>query len=494
MSNDHPEIYVGRRISKYFPPNEDADCPGGMYGGKVDRVISRKPLLLFRIAYDDGDEEDLTLEEVEEVLEASVPIEEEEKKMEDSPPPSSRVGSSKKTISEAPSRSPHRSVAARGKEEESSSEEEEDDTSDEDEVSTVPRSSSKGGRPSRRAASRVVHYNEEEDDSSDDFSETDEEEDSKPTAVSKRFRSKAKAPVRKKARVAMADDDSDFDDVAMDESSSSDEEMSFDEDESEEEEEGKPAARKKASVQPKKAGAAKAPGKKSMAESFQPISTPLFKNLSLEEIASERGYFDPCGLEATDDIIKSIEAEKVDKLLGLFKRAIANDKDSIFPLKLGTACSGTDAPAIAMTLIKEVLEERGFTDFDVKHLFSCENDAFKQAYLARNFDSILYPDIGKLTGVSSGDEEYVPRDAYGQARPLPDCNLFVAGTSCKNFSMLRSKYRIDIEDKGCSGETFLAAVEVLFKKMPQFAIFENVLNAPWQKMVGTCSTLPYAVD
>jgi hypothetical protein len=60
--------------------------------------------------------------------------------------------------------------------------------------------------------------------------------------------------------------------------------------------------------------------------------------------------------------------------------------------------------------------------------------------------------------------------------------------------MLRSKYRIDIEDKGCSGETFLAAVEVLFKKMPQFAIFENVLNAPWQKMVGKCLTLASFID
>lgn len=57
--------------------------------------------------------------------------------------------------------------------------------------------------------------------------------------------------------------------------------------------------------------------------------------------------------------------------------------------------------------------------------------------------------------------------------------MFVAGTSCKNFSMLRSTRRIDIEDKGCSGETFLAAVELLYKEKPEFAIFENVTKAPW---------------
>jgi site-specific DNA-cytosine methylase len=93
--------------------------------------------------------------------------------------------------------------------------------------------------------------------------------------------------------------------------------------------------------------------------------------------------------------------------------------------------------------------------------------------LARNFDSTLYPDIAKLTAKPS------PIDVYGQQTPLPPFNMFVAGTSCKNFSMLRTKYRIDIEDKGCSGETFLAACEVLFEEQPPIAIFENVMNAPW---------------
>ena len=68
---------------------------------------------------------------------------------------------------------------------------------------------------------------------------------------------------------------------------------------------------------------------------------------------------------------------------------------------------------------------------------------------------------------------------YGQEKKIPPFNMFVAGTSCKNFSMLRSKRRIDIEDKGCSGETFLAAVELLYKEKPQTAIFENVTKAPW---------------
>ena len=48
--------------------------------------------------------------------------------------------------------------------------------------------------------------------------------------------------------------------------------------------------------------------------------------------------------------------------------------------------------------------------------------------------------------------------------------------------MLKTRDRLDIEDKGQSGETFLAAVEYLDLHKPPFAIFENVDNAPWEKM------------
>jgi hypothetical protein len=40
----------------------------------------------------------------------------------------------------------------------------------------------------------------------------------------------------------------------------------------------------------------------------------------------------------------------------------------------------------------------------------------------------------------------------------------------------------DIEDKGTSGQTFLAAVEYLEQEQPSVALFENVDNAPWDKM------------
>jgi hypothetical protein len=224
---------------------------------------------------------------------------------------------------------------------------------------------------------------------------------------------------------------------------------------------------------------AKKEGKKSMAESFRPFCTPLYQKKSLEDIAEEKEYLDPCGMEATDDIIDQIVGAQVDKIAPLLKRVLSSKGNTAMigsilnPLTLGTACSGTDAPALALTLVKEQLELRGMGHtFSYSHQFSCELDPFKQAYLARNFDSTLYPDITKMT-------EAMPRDVYGRDMPVPAFNMFVAGTSCKNFSMLRSTRRIDIEDKGCSGETFLAATEILFKEKPAMAIFENVQCAPW---------------
>ena len=108
---------------------------------------------------------------------------------------------------------------------------------------------------------------------------------------------------------------------------------------------------------------------------------------------------------------------------------------------------------------------------------SCEIEPFKQAYIGRNFPGVtLFPDICKLTGSD------LVLDVYGKPEPVPDGNMFVAGTSCKDFSMLKTKHRKDIEDKGTSGETFLAAVEFLETKQPPVAIFENTDGAPWEKV------------
>jgi site-specific DNA-cytosine methylase len=114
---------------------------------------------------------------------------------------------------------------------------------------------------------------------------------------------------------------------------------------------------------------------------------------------------------------------------------------------------------------------------------SCEIEPFKQAYIARNFPGVpLFPDITKLSAIDEDGNGDKVVDVYGRPQYIPGGDLFVAGTSCKDFSMLKTTRRKDIQDKGQSGETFLAAVEFLDLYQPPFAIFENVDGAPWGKM------------
>ena len=339
--------------------------------------------------------------------------------------------------------------------------------------------------PFTRAARRVKSVNYIDDDSDSGASESDDEPQTK--AKSRKTSRKTPSTINRnknrknsKKRIILDGDEESF--AVDNEPSNDDHSLSSDDEISEEETKPTPKRTKnnKTTKVETKPNAAAGKPKVKMSDAFQPMSTPIFSKLSLDQIAKEKAFLDPCGMEATDDIIDRLVGDQLDKIGSLLHRSIlATDSDTVkfnpFPLQLGTACSGTDAPALALTLIQEQMQLRGHK-FDFEHVFSCENEPFKQAYLARNFSSILYPDITQLPLDDS------PRDVFGQPQTIPPFNMFVAGTSCKNFSMLRSRYRIDIEDKGCSGETFLAATEVLFKEQPHFAIFENVIGAPWEKM------------
>jgi hypothetical protein len=155
-------------------------------------------------------------------------------------------------------------------------------------------------------------------------------------------------------------------------------------------------------------------------------------------------------------------------------------------------------------------------------LFSFYSTNFTLIYL---LGTISTPFFSKdITRLSETDDEGKPKpveDVYGRLHSIPPACLFVAGTSCKgkrilfvllllivwmnnksqfcafvlrlhhtnsfssDFSMLKTTYRKDIEDKGQSGQTFLAAVEYLELYAPPFAIFENVVGAPWDKVRQT---------
>ena len=67
--------------------------------------------------------------------------------------------------------------------------------------------------------------------------------------------------------------------------------------------------------------------------------------------------------------------------------------------RVATMCSGTESPLLALQLICEAIKDILGADLEVDHVFSCEIEPFKQAYIERNFHPpILFRDVTELGG------------------------------------------------------------------------------------------------
>ena len=70
-----------------------------------------------------------------------------------------------------------------------------------------------------------------------------------------------------------------------------------------------------------------------------------------------------------------------------------------FKLKVATLCSGTDAPIFALKKLQEAFITRGMNQtIEFEHLYSCEIEPFKQAFIRRNVDSstIIFRDVVEM--------------------------------------------------------------------------------------------------
>lgn len=66
-------------------------------------------------------------------------------------------------------------------------------------------------------------------------------------------------------------------------------------------------------------------------------------------------------------------------------------------LRVATMCSGTESPLLALELIQKSIFEQYEARLDIEHVFSCEIEPFKQAYIERNFHPpILFRDVCEL--------------------------------------------------------------------------------------------------
>ena len=68
-------------------------------------------------------------------------------------------------------------------------------------------------------------------------------------------------------------------------------------------------------------------------------------------------------------------------------------------LRIATMCSGTESPLLALEMICRSIEAQYGVTLGVEHVFSCEIEPFKQAYIERNFQPpILFRDVCELDG------------------------------------------------------------------------------------------------
>lgn len=130
-------------------------------------------------------------------------------------------------------------------------------------------------------------------------------------------------------------------------------------------------------------------------------------------------------------------------------------------IRVATMCSGTESPILALDMLQKSIHEfvtDHADDYQTKyninirdnddvsgsgsilrleHVFSCEIEPFKQAYIERNFSPpVLFRDIREL----GYDQAYT---AYGALHDVPnqpgDVDILIAGTSCVDYSNLNIK-------------------------------------------------------
>lgn len=102
----------------------------------------------------------------------------------------------------------------------------------------------------------------------------------------------------------------------------------------------------------------------------------------------------------------------------------AGEAGGLPPVHLQTVCSGTDAPAIALSIASKALAAEG-VHLQVRHEMSCEKEPFKQAYIARNFPGVpVFSDVVELAERAAAGKGQagaaMATTSFGGERAIPD--------------------------------------------------------------------------
>ena len=245
------------------------------------------------------------------------------------------------------------------------------------------------------ADSESEEYEESAEGSGDEESEAEAEAESEPEEVPKKKPAKAatkvaaRKPTAKKAVAVSAPPPKKTKKVASSEPDSDSEEES-DEDEVDEDDDAfddeKPPPKTKAT---KARSAAKAKGGGEWAK----------QKWTEEEVAELPVLTKP--QEMFDEMVAQAEARARTKGSALEGHSLADLAQRLEgrKLRVATMCSGTESPVLALDMISKALFKQCGVQLEMDHVFSCEIEPFKQAYIERNFaPPTLFRDIRELDG------------------------------------------------------------------------------------------------
>ncbi|KAF9882302.1 hypothetical protein CkaCkLH20_00338 [Colletotrichum karsti] len=142
----------------------------------------------------------------------------------------------------------------------------------------------------------------------------------------------------------------------------------------------------------------------------------------------------------------------LDKALGMGLRDVLGNGGVKFTI--GTMCSGTDGPIMALQEFQDALVAAGLSNtLQFEHKFSVEIEPFKQAFINRNARPTghIYRNVNDF-GMPGATEAMT---VSGAMEPIPkDIDILVAGSSCVDFSVLNKK---KLQRKEASGMSKLGS-------------------------------------
>ncbi|KAK5661698.1 hypothetical protein OQA88_9798 [Cercophora sp. LCS_1] len=200
----------------------------------------------------------------------------------------------------------------------------------------------------------------------------------------------------------------------------------------------------------------------------------------------------------------------------LSKVDISALKENPVQLTVATLCSGTDAPIFALQMLSDAAENLGNgTILRFKHIFSCEIEPFKQAFIRRNVgvDTLIFRDVVEMA--TNKDLRALTAAGFWESIPQDKIDVLFCGCSCVDYSGLNAHRTVVkaldevlnfgdmagqwpvapdegfvksldeamealVERKvGESSRTFLSGLILINRTRPKTVILENVDGAPW---------------